>query len=238
MTVRGIQGVSGRRRNVRRTAVRNRREADIGNGTHLAPAGATTSGLNGALIKDPQFSQAAGDERLTGAGLLHQAMAVAAAADAYSARGRTNISARTLHFLLGRSLELALKAHLLYKDFAEDKLREYGQNLSQLLDQASALSFELRSGTSDADRQAVAVLSATYMRGTIDYPRAAVYQLVASRLLREIVHRAIAAVFVVIWNEDPTQMNLRRASDRALGLCIADDATYEEFPVAAGNDPM
>jgi hypothetical protein len=173
-------------------------------------------------------------ERISAVALLHQAMAVAAAADAYSARGRQNISTLTLHFLIGRSLELALKAYLIYKDCTENTMRDFGQDLSKLLEQAAVHSFELHSGTSDADRRAVAALSANYVRRMVDYPRVGDCQLVASRVLREILHRAIAAVFVAIWNEDPHRFNLRRASDRALGLCIADDACYEEA-LAEGN---
>ncbi len=163
-------------------------------------------------------------------------MAVAAAADAYSTRGLSNISVLTLQFLLSRALELALKAFLINKNCTEGKLKEIGQDLTKLLEQATAHSFELGSGTSVADRLAVAVLSANYMRKMFDYPQVAGYQLVAPKVLRDIVHRAITAVFVTIWDEDPSRFILRRATDRALGLCIADDACYEESPAAAGDE--
>jgi len=237
MTARRRLVAGGKRRIGRRAAIPSRREGDAGTGAHAAARGGSSGDFNGGLIKDAGIAAAADNERLSCINLLHQAMAVAAAADAYSARGRSNISARTLQFLLSRSLELALKAYLIERDCPEDKLRGFGQDLSMLLEQATAHSFELRSGTTDADRQAVAAVSANYIRKMFEYPRVVAYPMVASRVLRDIVHRAITTVFVAIWKEDPIRINLRRAADRALGLCIADDACYEEFPAAAGENP-
>ena len=196
---------------------------------------AASVGPIGVLAKDPTVALPAGNERLSGVMLLHQAMAVAAAADAYSARGRPNVSALTLQFLLARSLELALKAYLVNKDCAEDRLREFAQDLTGLLEQATTLSFELQGGTSDEDRRAITALSINYRRRMLEDPRTAGYQLLASRVLREIVHRAIAAVFAAIWHENPLHLNLRRSSDRALGLCIADDACYEDVPAGTSG---
>jgi len=171
--------------------------------------------------------EAGGGERLSGGTLLHQAMAVAAAADAYSARGPSNISALTLQFLLGRSLELALKAFLIHRNFTEARLSTFGHDLSELLGQATEHSFVLGSGTTEIDRKAVAALSSYYVAKLLEYPQTAGYQLVASGVLREILHRTIVAAFVEIWDEDPLRFNLRRSADRALGLCISDDACYE-----------
>jgi hypothetical protein len=225
----------GKRRNGSRAVAHRRREADAGDGAHATQSGVSSHDANGDAVKDSEIATVADNEWFSGVTLLHQAMAVAAAADAYSARGRTNISALALQFLLGRSLELALSAYLTYKDCAEGKPREIGQDLSMLLEQATVHSFEFRGGTSDADRRAVAALSPNYMRKMFGRPLVAGRQLVTSRMLREIVHRAITAVFLAIWNEDPVRFNLRRASDRALGLCIADDACYEGSAEAAGD---
>lgn len=221
------------RANGRQAALPCRREADFSNGAYVDSRTGSQLGPNECPGRESRIAAAASQETLSGVNMLHQAMAVAAAADAYSARGRPNISALTLRFLLSRSLELALKAYLMYMNCAEERLREMGQDLSALLEQATAHSFEFRGGTSDADRQAVAALAASYMPRWFEHPPIATQQSVAPRVLREIVHRAIAAVFVAIWNEDPLQFNLRRTSDRALGLSIADDACYEESPVAA-----
>src|SRR5258705_1088402 len=237
MTARRRPVAGGKRRIGRRDASPSRGEGDAGNGARAAVRGGSSPDFNGGLIEDAGIAPAADTERHSCINLLHQAMAVAAAADAYSARGRSNISARTLQFLLSRSLELALKAYLMQRDCPEDKIGEFGQDLSMLLGQATAHSFELLSGTTDADRRAVAAVSANYIRKMFEHPRVVAYPMVASRVLRDIVHRAIATVFVAIWKEDPLRINLRRAADRALGLCIADDACYEEFPAATGEIP-
>jgi len=236
MAARRSQAVGAKRRKGIRAATPRRREADAGNGVPAAQSGDSSTSSNGDLSRGSAIVPAADNERLSGVALLQQAMAVAAAADAYSARGRPNISALTLQFLLGRSLELALKAYLSHKDCAEDAPKEIGQDLSMLLGQATAHSFEFRGGTGDADRRAVAALSPNYMRKLVGYSQGAAYYMVTSRVLRDLVHRAITAVFMDIWNEDPLRFNLRRASDRALGLCIADDACYEELPAAASHD--
>ena len=226
-----------RRRSGRHAAALNRRQSDVGNGKRAPQEFSSLAGLNGESRKNPGITQADGSEQLSGAALLHQAMAVAAAADAYSARGRSNVSALTLQFLIGRSLELALKAYLTNKDCAECSLKKNGLDLSKLLQQAAAHSFELYSGTSDADRRAVAALGPNYMRKMIECHQADGHASVTSKVLREILNRAIVSVFTVIWNEDPVRFNLRRTSDRALGLSIADDACYEEYTEVAGYGP-
>ncbi|HLQ13129.1 MAG TPA: hypothetical protein VK130_07770 [Steroidobacteraceae bacterium] len=236
MATRRSKRVGVKRRKVSRAATLHRREADAGNGVRADQGGDSRSSTDVDLSEDSAIIYAPESERLSGVALLQQAMAVAAAADAYSARGQPNISALTLQFLLGRSLELALKAYLSHKDCAEDKPKEIGQDLSKLLEQAAAHSFEFRGGTDDADRRAVAALSPNYMRKLVGYAHGPAYYMVTSRMLRDIVHRAITAVFMDIWNEDPVRFNLRRASDRALGLCIADDACYEELPAAVSHD--
>lgn len=58
----------------------------------------------------------------TASGFLEQAFACAVAADAYSARSPT-VNTPTLNFLMGRAIELRIKAYLLSKGVAMDTLR-------------------------------------------------------------------------------------------------------------------
>jgi hypothetical protein len=237
MSTRRGQGAAAKRSMGRRSATPTRRVADAGKRADARGENGRSPEFVARSMADPATKESSDSGRHSGVNLLHQAMAVAAAADAYSTRGRSNISALTLQFLLGRSLELALKAFLIHKEISEARLGDMGHDLSKLLGLANEYSFELRSGTSDADREAVAALSSHYLARLLECRQAASYQLVPSRVLREIVHRSIAAAFVAIWDEDLLRYNLRRTSDRALGLCIADDACYEDFPSTTGDNP-
>ena len=83
--------------------------------------------LNRIIDLVPEFGQrimanTTTDTSYTPSRFLEQAFASAAAADAYSARAPI-VNTMTLNFLMGRAIELAIKAYLLSKGTSMDVLR-------------------------------------------------------------------------------------------------------------------
>jgi hypothetical protein len=103
-------------------------------------------------------TRAPDNDRLSSFALLNEACAIAAAADAYSTLGEFDASDLTITFLLGRALELALKAALLQHGATERQLRDLGHKLTDALAAAESHGYSLQGTTTQQDRAAIELL--------------------------------------------------------------------------------
>ena len=168
--------------------------------------------------------RASDNDRLSDSALLFQAIEFAAAADAY-AKATKGREWTVLHFLIGRSMELALKAYALHVGATERQLRnELGHNITAGLAFAEQNGLTVANGLSSTDRQCIGRLGHWYEQKLLEYPLVQAYSFPRTRIIREILDRLIGAVFVDILGEP--QYGFRREKRRKLGMSIDPDARY------------
>jgi hypothetical protein len=163
---------------------------------------------------------AADNDRLHGSHVLIQAIEFAAVADAHASHSERP-SWFVLNFQLGRSAELALKAHALSVGATEKELRGLGHDLE------AALAFVIERGfkfeLAPAERENFAILNHWYRRKLLEYPLVQGYVAPNMRTVRVLVDRVLAAVFVAMWGE----AQYRHDRERTQGMSIDAATRYD-----------
>jgi hypothetical protein len=183
-------------------------------------------------------TRASDNPALTDATLLQEALALAAACDAYTARAKWRSSSLTVQFLLGRSIELALKAYLIYSRKTTEKelrSRALGHQLLALWDAAHLHGLKLPDDV-ETDRPAIDILNSNYADKLFEYPLVQGYVVVPTAMLRRLLHRLLSTVFSSIWGEERYAFELRKKHAASNGIAIAPDAHYEEPHERVGED--
>jgi hypothetical protein len=150
---------------------------------------------------------------------LDQAIEFAAAMDAYARLARTP-SWTTMHFLIGRSMELALKAYALHGGADEKELmkKNLGHNLEAILARAEENGFATAVSLTERDRDAVRSLSYFYQKNLLAYPRRMNSLRHGTHFLRELLDRIIGSVYRTTRGEGTYEHD--RTVRRVPGLCV------------------
>jgi hypothetical protein len=108
----------------------------------------------------------------TASGFLEQAFAFAAAADSYSTRSPL-VNTTALNFLMGRAIELAIKAYLLSKGISMAHLRSHkvGHDLEAGLAIALGMGFNTEVVSTPTDQEVITVLNVHYSEKDFEYPQ-------------------------------------------------------------------
>jgi hypothetical protein len=108
-----------------------------------------------------------------------------------------DVAPTSVTFLMGRSLELALKAFLIHKEIPLDFLkRDVGHNLERALTRAESAGLSSIVTLTDQDRSIIIMLNASYskkdleyfIRGAATYPLYRPLQSVCKRVLEAIIN--------------------------------------------------
>jgi HEPN domain-containing protein len=164
--------------------------------------------------------------RLADAWLIEQAWRFAAAADAYTTRGHI-ADPHTVSFLLGRALELALKAYLVRHHSTEKELRKLGHSLSGLLDRASTHGFGVSTGLTDIQVRAIKLLSEDYADKYFEYPELRPYAGYSESIIRQATHEVLREVIIAMWGADYYAHMLKDEHASINGVTVAPDARYD-----------
>jgi hypothetical protein len=158
---------------------------------------------------------------------LDQAIEFAAAMDAYARLARTP-SWTTMHFLISRSMELALKAYALHcgADEYELKKRDLGHNLEAILARTEKNGFATAVPLTEKDRDMVRSLSHFYQKNLLAYPRRMSSLRHGTQFLRELLDRIIGSVYRTTRGEETYEHD--RTVRRVPGLCIDALIDYRE----------
>jgi len=132
--------------------------------------------------RKPFYDAAADDGCLIDTELLSHALAFAAAADAYVGVQQTDW--KVVHFLLGRSIELTLKAYALHVGVRTQGLRKIGHDLAAALALAKERGLAVP-GLSEQDERSVGVLGALYRDKYLEYPLVMLHAFPRFRIVRE-----------------------------------------------------
>lgn len=174
----------------------------------------------------PAPTQASDNPRLADSSLLQHAIAFAAAADAYAEKTRFP-DWFVLHFLIGRAIELTLKAHAITSGASDDFLRhQLGHSLERGLNHAEASG--LAAGLDQHERAAVALTDNWYRQKLLEYPEISGYLIPNVRVLRTALDRLLQAVYVSLWGLQ--RFELDHDSKRVAGLRLADADSYGPDP--------
>jgi hypothetical protein len=155
--------------------------------------------------------------------LLQNAVAFAAAADAYAKTDKLR-EWFVLYFLLAQSAELALKAFAINRGATERELRRSGHDLMRAIDHAERLGFGGVLQLGAQDRAAIELLGKWHLEQLTRYPLMQGYVIPRPAIIRQILERIIAAVYVEVWGRE--QLEHDRASERGLGLSIDIESVY------------
>jgi hypothetical protein len=164
--------------------------------------------------------------RLADAWLIEQAVRFASAADAYTTRGVV-AAPPVVSFLLGRAIELALKAYLVRQGATERELMKLGHSLSRLLDRAATHGFGTASGLTGVQVRAVRLLSRDYSDKYFEYPELRAYAGYSESIIRRATHEVIREVIVAMWGEAEYARMHGDEYAAVNGLTIAPDANYD-----------
>jgi hypothetical protein len=158
---------------------------------------------------------------------LDQAIEFAAAMDAYARLARTP-SWTTMHFLIGRSMELALKAYALHCGADEKELmkRDLRHKLDAILARAEEDGFATATPLTEQDRDTVRSLSYFYQNNLLAYPRRMNSLRRGTWFLRDLLDRIIGSVYVTTRGEAAYEHD--RTVRRVPGLCVDALIDYRE----------
>jgi hypothetical protein len=181
------------------------------------PSQATAPQVPSTLVDDDALD----DEALFWAALSH-----AAAADAYVANDPWYAPGPVLS-LLGRALELALKAYAVHTGADADTLRyQIGGDLEACLRYALDHGLVVRDGVRDEDRASLRKLNAYCQLKRTDIPELTVDDPPASRVIRELLNRVLAGTFIPIW--DIGTYRAKASAATTPGLTIDPRANYRQ----------
>jgi hypothetical protein len=163
----------------------------------------------------------------TASGFLEQAFASAAAADAYSARSPI-VNTMTLNFLMGRAIELAIKAYLLSKGTSMDVLRgrQFGHDLEAGLALALEKGFNTEEITTPTDREVIAVLNGHYSEKDFEYPQKSHISGFNEGIVRATTNRVLRTAAIEVWGREAYNQHAQKPEALLNGLLIASDAKY------------
>lgn len=132
-------------------------------------------------------------ERLLPATLFYRAVDFAAAADAYAAAYGTRTDGYMITFLLGRALELSIKASLLANGVTATQLRSrrYGHNLESLLKASEERGLTIIDTKIPDARWGIQKLNEAYCSKELEYQERGTYSSPTPQLLRKLVHFAL-----------------------------------------------
>ncbi len=158
---------------------------------------------------------------------LEQAFASASAADAYSARTPI-VSTLTLNFLMGRAIELAIKAYLLSKGTSIDVLRgrKFGHNLKAGLALAMEKGFNTEEITSPTDQEVIDVLNEHYAEKDFEYPQQSQMSGFNEGIVRATTNRVLRTAAIEVWGREAYNENAQKPDALLNGLLIGSDAKY------------
>jgi hypothetical protein len=174
----------------------------------------------------PGSRETAGDDALNDQALFWAALSYAAAADAYVANDPWYAPGPVLS-LLGRALELALKAYAVHTGAVADTLRyQIGSDLEACLRYALDHGLVVRDGVRDEDRASLRKLNAYCQLKRTDFPELTVDDPPAARVIRELLNRVLAGTFIPIW--DVGTYRTKASAATTPGLTIDPRANYRQ----------
>jgi hypothetical protein len=159
---------------------------------------------------------------------LEQAFASASAADAYSARTPI-VNTPTLNFLMGRAIELAIKAYLLSKGTSMDVLRgrkTFGHDLEAGLALAIENGFNTEDITTPTDQAVIAVLNQHYSDKDFEYPQKSQMSGFNEGIVRATTNRVLRTAAIEVWGREAYNENAEKPEALLNGLLIGSDAKY------------
>jgi hypothetical protein len=161
----------------------------------------------------PELRGATDNPRLNAGMLERHAVQFVRAADLYAADDRHHEWMPT-YFLLGRGVELSLKALLLRvpPGVSTKDLKGLGHNLMAALARAELVSpatFEL---LDRQDRQALELLSTHYATHMLTYPEQGLYSLPNPAVMRRPVDKILHAVHLQIWGRERYHLDCDRGT--------------------------
>jgi hypothetical protein len=163
----------------------------------------------------------------TPSGFLEQAFAFAAAAAAYSARAPI-VNTMALNFLMGRAIELAIKAYLLSKGTSMDVLRgrKCGHDLEAGLALALEKGFNTEEITTPTDQAVIAVLNGHYSEKDFEYPQKSHMGGFNEGIVRATTNRVLRTAAIEVWGREAYNQNAQKPEALLNGLLIGSDAKY------------
>ncbi len=163
----------------------------------------------------------------TARGFLEQAFACAAAADAYSARSPM-VNTPTLNFLMGRAIELGMKAYLLSKNTPMDSLRSrtIGHDLEAALALAVEKGFNTDEGAAPTDGQVIAVLNKHYSEKDFEYPQKSHMGGFNEGIVRATTNRVLRTAAIEVWGREAYEQRASEPEAQNNGLLIGADSKY------------
>jgi hypothetical protein len=164
---------------------------------------------------------------LTDSVLLESAFAYAPAADAYTARPLRAGGSYVAEFLLGRSMEFAIKAYLIHHGATESLLRRLGHSLKQLIAEADRHGIGTTGALSMRDAEVIRNLSDEYARKGYEYPDMRIYAHDGATLIRRAAHNLLRSAGIDIWGRERYEQNAANERHRYSGINIASDANYD-----------
>lgn len=129
-----------------------------------------------------------------------------------------------LYFLIGRSLELALKAYAIRHGASEKELRALGHSLRKTLDFVVTRGFVTDPPLSTGEIAAVHLLSESYEHKFLEYPEVQGYVVPKSGPMRQVCDKVIAAAYTSIWGAQRYALDRQREK---IGVSVDPDAHYD-----------
>ena len=162
---------------------------------------------------------------LADSSLLQHAIAFAVAADSYAATRSPDWF--VLHFLLGRAIELALKAHAITTGASDSELRtRLKHSLARALKRADV--HGLNANIDEHERAAILAMDHWYERKMLEYPEIQGYTVPNTRILRMALDNILRASFESLWGRP--RFVLGHDTKRTPGLCLMDAECYGPDP--------
>ena len=167
------------------------------------------------------------DEYYTASRFLEHAFAFAAAADAYSARSPI-MNTMPLNFLMGRAIELALKAYLLSKSISMTVLRsKFGHDLEAGLVLALEKGFNTEELATPTDQKVITGLNSHYSGKDFEYPQKSQVSGFNEGIVRATTNRVLRTAAIEVWGREIYNQRAQEPEAARNGLLIASDAKYE-----------
>lgn len=161
-------------------------------------------------------------------GFLEQAFASAAAADAYSARSPI-ANTMTLNFLMGRAIELAIKAYLLSKGISMEVLRnprQFGHDLEAGLALGLEKGFNTEDFATPSDQEVIAVLNFHYSEKDFEYPQKSHMSGFNEGIVRATTNRVLRTAAIEVWGREAYNQHAQKPEALLNGILIAPDAKF------------
>jgi hypothetical protein len=166
----------------------------------------------------------ADNARLTAGTLLGGAIELSELADLHAAsRSQIDLNVRLLTFLLGRSLELALKAVLRHDGASETRLRGYSHHVGRGYDAVLAAHSPAGLRKTQSRGAVLRLLQACYPNKLLEYPQVGAYRLPPPCVLRGLAHEAILFALDHVRGRGTAA---RLVARKAPGVVISPSANY------------